>query len=126
MRLLLDTHALIFLLGEPEQLKQKARDALADPGNDVYFSAANVWEIEIKAKLGKLAPPADDTLAAARSLPINELAILADHARTAGQLPTHHHDLFDRVLIAQAQVKGLTLVSRDGAFESYDVPLLRC
>ncbi len=126
MRLLLDTHALIFLLSEPERMRSQARDAIADPANEVVFSAANVWEIEIKAKTGKLVPPADDTLVAARSLPIGELAISADHARQAGRLPLHHADPFDRVLIAQAQTEGLTVVTRDGAFALYDVAVLAC
>lgn len=126
MRLLLDTHALIFLLGEPERMAQAARDAIADPANDVAFSAVNVWEIEIKAKTGKLVPPAEDTLAAAQTLPLRELAVTADHARAAGRLPLHHADPFDRALIAQARVEGLTVVTRDGAFGLYDVALLPC
>lgn len=126
MRLLLDTHALIFLLGEPERMTQAARDAIADPSNEVAFSAANIWEIEIKAKKGALVPPAEGTLVAARSLPIGELAISADHARIAGRLPTHHNDPFDRVIIAQAQAEGLTVVTRDGVFGRYDVPVLSC
>ena len=126
MRLLLDTHALIFLLEEPERMRVEAREAIADPDNEVAFSAANVWEIEIKAKTGKLVPPAEDTLSAARTLPIGELAISAEHARRAGRLPLHHADPFDRVLIAQALIEGLTLVTRDGAFGPYGVPVLPC
>lgn len=126
MRLLLDTHALIFLLEAPEHLRDEAREAIADAANEVLFSAANIWEIEIKAKTGKLVMPVDDTLAAARSLPITELAISADHARRAGRLPLHHGDPFDRILIAQALREGLTLVTRDSAFASYEVPILPC
>ena len=126
MRLLLDTHALIFLLEEPERMRVEAREAIADPDNEVAFSAANVWEIEIKAKTGKLVPPAEDALSAARTLPIGELAISAEHARRAGRLPLHHADPFDRVLIAQALIEGLTLVTRDGAFGPYGVPVLPC
>lgn len=126
MRLLLDTHALIFLLEAPEHLRDEAREAIADAANEVLFSAANIWEIEIKAKTGKLVMPVDDTLAAARSLPITELAISADHARRAGRLPLHHGDPFDRILIAQALSEGLTLVTRDSAFASYETPLLPC
>ena len=85
-----------------------------------------MWEIEIKAKTGKLVPPAEDTLAAARSLPLGELALTAEHARAAGRLPLHHHDPFDRALIAQAHVEGLTVVTRDGAFGLYDVAVLSC
>lgn len=126
MRLLLDTHALIFLLAEPERLARAARDAIADPANEVAFSAANIWEIEIKAAIGKLVPPAAETLAVARSMPLGELAMTADHAQIAGRLPAHHNDPFDRVLIAQALAEGLTLVTRDGAFARYDVPVLPC
>lgn len=126
MRLLLDTHTLIYLLEAPERMRAEARNAIADPANEVAFSAANIWEIEIKAKTGKLVPPADDTLAAARSLPITELAISADHARRAGRLTRHHDDPFDRVIIAQAQTEGLTVVTRDGAFLAYDVSVLPC
>ena len=126
MRLLLDTHALIYLLSEPERMTQAARDAVADPSNDVTFSAVNVWEIEIKAKTGKLVPPVEDTLAAARSLRLGELAVSAEHGRAAGRLPLRHRDPFDRVLIAQARVEGLTVVTRDGAFGLYDVPVLPC
>lgn len=126
MRLLLDTHALIYLLSDPEEMRAQAREAIADPSNDVAFSAANVWEIEIKAERGKLIPLAPDTLAAARSLPIRELAISSDHAQHAGRLPLHHHDPFDRVLIAQAEIEGLTLVTRDAALGAYGVDVLLC
>ena len=126
MRLLLDTHALIFLLSSPERMKSKARDAIADTANEVLFSAANIWEIEIKTKTGKLGLPRADALVAARSLPIGELVITAAHARLAGRLPLYHADPFDRVLIAQAQSEALVLVTRDGAFEKYDVATLAC
>lgn len=126
MRLLLDTHALIFLLSAPEQMRAEARGAIADPTNEVLFSSANIWEIEIKVKTGKLESPAGDTLEAARLLPIAELAISAEHARQAGRLPLHHSDPFDRVLIAQAQTESLTLVTRDEAFGQYDVATLLC
>ena len=126
MRLLLDTNALIFLLENPEWMRTEARDAISDPSNEVAFSAVNVWEIEIKVKTGKLVPPAKDALTAARSLPIGELAISSDHARRAGRLPLHHRDPFDRVLIAQAQAEGLTVVTRDGAFAPYGIAILPC
>lgn len=126
MKFLLDTHALIFLLNEPESMRTAAQDAIADPGNEVAFSAANVWEIEIKTASGKLAPPTDDVLAAARLLPIAELPISAEHARLAGRLPLHHRDPFDRMLIAQAQIEGMTIVTRDRAFALYGISLLEC
>lgn len=126
MRLLLDTHALTYLLEGPERMRTEALEAIVDPGNEVVFSAANVWEIEIKAKKGSLVLSVSDTLNAARSLPITEMAISADHARRAGRLPIYHHDPFDRVLIAQAQAEGLTVVTRDRTFALYDIPLLLC
>jgi PIN domain nuclease of toxin-antitoxin system len=126
VRLLLDTHALLFLLGEPERLAEEARDAIENPASEVYFSAVNVWEIEIKAKLRKLSPPVLGVLGAARGLPFGELVISSDHAREAGRLPLLHGDPFDRMLIAQALVEDFTVVTRDQAFANYDVPTLAC
>lgn len=126
MRLLLDTNALIYLVGEPDAMRAEALEAVTDPENAVFFSAANVWEIEIKVTSGKLARPAADVIAAAVTQGYTELPILARHAEAAGRLPTHHHDPFDRVIIAQAQVEGLTVVTRDGAFAPYDVAVLPC
>ncbi|MEM1116758.1 MAG: type II toxin-antitoxin system VapC family toxin [Bacteroidota bacterium] len=126
MRLLLDTNALIYLVGEPDVMRAAARDAVRDPANAVFFSAVNVWEIEIKVKRGKLSRPAPDVIAAAARQGYAELAISARHGEASGRLPLHHRDPFDRVLIAQAQVEGLTLVTRDRAFAPYDVPVLPC
>ena len=126
MRLLLDTNALIYLVGEPDAMRAEALAAVRDPANAVFFSAANVWEIEIKAKKGALARPAPDVVAAAGRQGYDELAISARHAEAAGRLPLHHADPFDRVIIAQAQAEGLTVVTRDGAFELYDVAVLPC
>ena len=85
-----------------------------------------MWEIEIKAKSGKLVRPAADVVAAAGWEGYAELAISARHAEAAGRLPLHHADPFDRVVIAQARTEGLTVVTRDGAFEPYDVDVLPC
>lgn len=126
MRLLLDTNALIYLVGEPDAMRAEAREAVMDPANDVFFSAANIWEIEIKAKKGMLDRPAPDVVAAAGRQGYAELAISARHAEAAGRLPLHHADPFDRVIIAQAQAEGLTVVTRDGAFGPYDVAVFPC
>ena len=126
MRLLLDTNALILLVGDPDAMRAEARDAVTDPTNDVFFSSVNVWEIEIKAKKGTLVRPAPGVIAAAGRQGYAELAIPARHGEAAGRLPLHHADPFDRVLIAQARVEGLTVVTRDGAFGLYDVPVLSC
>ena len=126
MRLLLDTNALIYLVGEPDAMRAEARDAVTDPANAVFFSAANVWEVEIKVAKGALARPTADLVAAARRQGYTELAISARHGEAAGRLPLYHRDPFDRVLIAQAQTEGLTVVTRDGAFGAYDVAVLPC
>lgn len=126
MRLLLDTNALIYLLRAPEQMRAEARAALADPENDVAFSPVNIWEIEIKAKARKLVMPAEDTLVATRALRIRELLVSSDHAVVAGRLPLHHLDPFDRMLVAQALVEDLTLVTRDHVFAAYGIPVLPC
>ncbi|GAB5520933.1 MAG: type II toxin-antitoxin system VapC family toxin [Rhodothermales bacterium] len=125
MKLLLDTHALIFLLSDPDRLSSEAREAMQQT-DEIAFSAASIWEIEIKAKIGKLAPPATSTLQAARMLGLVELPMMATHAEQAGRLPLHHADPFDRMLIAQAQVEGYALVSRDQALVAYAVTVQPC
>lgn len=126
MRLLLDTNALVYLVGEPDSMRAEARDAVTDPENVVFFSAANVWEIEIKVTSGKLTRPAADVVGAAVQQGYTELPISARHAEAAGRLPTHHHDPFDRVIIAQALSEDLIVVTRDGVFDRYDVSVLPC
>lgn len=126
MRLLLDTNALIYLVGEPDAMRAEALNAVTDPANAVFFSAANVWEIEIKVTSGKLTRPAADVVAAAIRQGYAELPISARHGEAAGRLPTHHHDPFDRVIIAQALAEGFTVVTRDAVFHRYDVPVLLC
>lgn len=124
MRLLLDTHAFLWWSIDDDRLGAAARSALANPDSLVFVSAASVWEIAIKVTLGKLdfeADPAEEIVANRFA----ELPITALHAQEAGRLPRHHDDPFDRMLIAQARLEGLTLVSRDGAFAEYEVPLLR-
>jgi PIN domain nuclease of toxin-antitoxin system len=129
VRLLLDTHALLWWLGEPERLRPEAREAIAAPRALVYVSAASAWEIAIKLGLGKLVVPPDvrtwlpDALAATRFTP---LPVTIEHALGVEQLPSHHADPFDRLLIAQALAEQLTLVTRDPSFRPYGAPLLNC
>jgi PIN domain nuclease of toxin-antitoxin system len=125
LRLLLDTYALIYSLARPEDLKESARAEIADPDNEVFFTPANVWEIEIKVSIGKLERPADDVVEAARSS-FEELPISALHAANAGQLPMHHRDPFDRMIIAQGQEEDLTVASPDDKFSLYDVDVIGC
>jgi PIN domain nuclease of toxin-antitoxin system len=122
VRLLLDTHVLLWWL-EGAALAGAAAAAIADGENAVAVSAASIWEISIKRELGKLRVPADfvEHVEATR---FSALPVTADHGWRAGGLPPHHRDPFDRVLVAQAQVEGLTLVTRDPRFSQYDVSLL--
>jgi PIN domain nuclease of toxin-antitoxin system len=120
LRLLLDTHALIWILTADRALRDEAREAIEEPGNVVGVSAASAWEIEVKRAIGKLDAPRDlvKQVADARFIP---LPITLDHGIAAGRLPLHHRDPFDRMLIAQAQLEGLTIVTRDPRFEPYPV-----
>jgi PIN domain nuclease of toxin-antitoxin system len=122
VRLLLDTHALLWWLDD-EGLTTQARDAIADPANLVVVSAASAWEISIKKALGKLAAPDDlaQQVLAGGFLP---LPVSIAHGVAAGQLARHHEDPFDRMLIAQAYAEGLTIVTRDKRFDVYGVALL--
>lgn len=122
MRLLLDTHALLWWLAD-EGLADQARDAIADPGNLVVVSAASAWEIAIKKALGKLAAP-DDLEQQVDDSGFAALPMSIAHGLAAGQLPRHHDDPFDRMLIAQAFEEGLTIVTHDERFADYQVALL--
>lgn len=123
MRLLLDTHVLLWWLAGSRELLPGTRDLIANEGTDVWVSAATAWEIAIKKSLGKLRAPADliDQLARNR---FDALPILVADALEAGALPPHHDDPFDRMLVAQARLSGLTLVTRDPRIAAYDVVTL--
>lgn len=122
MRLLLDTHALLWWLAD-EGLSAQARDAIADPANLVMVSAVSAWEISIKKALGKLTAP-DDLEQQVQAGGFTALPISIAHGIAAGQLARHHEDPFDRMLIAQAIAEGLAIVTRDKRFEDYGVALL--
>jgi PIN domain nuclease of toxin-antitoxin system len=117
--LLLDTHTLLWWLGDSTKLSASARKMIRDPAAVVYVSAGTVWEIAIKRSLGKVAISDDWYRATFRDFA--ELPITAGHTRRAGELPPHHRDPFDRVLIAQALSEGLTIVTGDSAFDPYGV-----
>lgn len=123
MRLLLDTNAFLWWVGDDARLGPIARSLISDPDNDVFVSSATAWEISIKHSKGKL--PYVDTSALAEANEFEPLAIEIDHAVTAGELPPHHRDPFDRVLIAQAQRESLVVVTEDAAFARYDVDTVR-
>jgi len=119
--LLLDTHVVMWWLDDHPTLADDIKDRL-DQDPDVYVSAATAWEVSIKQALGKLGPP--DLPEKIRDSAFQHLSITADHGITAGRLPMHHRDPFDRILIAQAPIEGLTLVTRDAHIQKYDVSIL--
>lgn len=123
MRLLLDTHVVLWWLADDPALPAAAREAISNPGAEVLVSAASAWEIAIKKAAGRLEAP-DDLLDALEANEFSTLPITAGHALAAGALPPHHADPFDRMLVAQAQAEGLTLVSVDTRLADYGVDLL--
>ena len=122
MRLLLDTHVLLWWLADDDHLSAAARDTV-NVATEVWLSAASVWEIAIKRALGRLEVP-EDYLEAVDASDILLLAITAEHAEAAGALPRHHDDPFDRMLVAQAWTDELTLVTADRRLPHYSVPVL--
>ena len=123
MNLLLDTHVLLWWLADDPGLSERQRSAIADPANVVYVSAASAWEIAIKKALGKLIAP-DDLRAALVASELEQLPVTVAHAEAVGGLPPHHRDPFDRMLIAQAGVEDLTVVTGDPVFAQYEVTRL--
>jgi PIN domain nuclease of toxin-antitoxin system len=123
VRLLLDTHALLWWAGDPARLSEDARLAITNGRSQVYVSPVSFLEIAIKETIGKLkvSGPLAGILEASR---FSELSLTVAHAVALRGLPLHHKDPFDRALIAQALAEGLTLVSRDPLIKRYDVPLL--
>ena len=119
MRLLLDTHILLWWLADDRKLTRSARAIIANPDNDVLVSAASLWEISIKEALGRLEIELDDLEAAISRNGFRPLPITFRHALTTGRLPEVHRDPFDRILVAQASVEELRLVSHDRIFERY-------
>ena len=123
MRLLLDTHAFLFAIAEPEQLTAKTRRLLTNPSVERWVSAVSLWEIAVKVHIGKLAMPLDRAfyIRHMEALKAKTLAVSLQHSFALLELPLHHRDPFDRLLIAQAREEGLTLVTRDRAFRAYEV-----
>ncbi len=114
---------LLWALADDAELKPEVRAAIVDPGNDALVSAASVWEISIKRALGKLKAPGD-LLRQIKQSGLETLPITVAHADDAGSLPRHHDDPFDRMLVAQAALEGLTLVTRDPRLAEYRIPIL--
>lgn len=124
MRLLLDTHVLLWWLADDRRLKAPERHAIGEPSTLVYVSAVSLWEIAIKRRLRRLELDPEVLERELESGEMIELPIRWEHATETGSLPGHHDDPFDRMLIAQARTEELTLVSYDAAFHPYDVAVL--
>lgn len=122
MRLLLDTHTLLWFVSADPQLSQTAQQAIADPGNQKVISLVSVWEIAIKYSLGRLdlKMPLEDFISQHLTpSKVEILPIAVPHILKVASLPHHHRDPFDRLLIAQAMTENVPLVSADSAFDQY-------
>jgi PIN domain nuclease of toxin-antitoxin system len=127
MRLLLDTHILLWALIEPRKLDPKTRAILEDPEHEVLFSVASIWEMVIKVALGRadfrVSP--DAIVAAARASGFVELPVLSAAALRVAALPHHHRDPFDRLLVAQAMTEPAMLYTADAQLEAYSELVVR-
>jgi PIN domain nuclease of toxin-antitoxin system len=124
MNLLLDTHVLLWALSNDARLSKEARQAIEDGRNLVFVSAATAWEIAIKKSLGKLRAP-DNYLEALERYRFTPLDITSEHALAVEHLPPHHQDPFDRLLVAQAMLEKLTIITHDARIAAYETRILR-
>jgi PIN domain nuclease of toxin-antitoxin system len=127
VNLLLDTHVLLWAASEPKRLSAKAQAMLLDPANQPVFSAASLWEISIKSSLDRLDFKVDPRRLWRMLLAsgYRELAVTAEHAVAVNELPAKHKDPFDRILIAQARVEGMLLLTADRAVAKYGEGILK-
>lgn len=123
MNLLLDTHVLLWWLNDHPNLSRQAKTVIADGQNLVFVSAAVIWEIQIKHDLGKLKIPANFRKVLDQQ-EFEFLDITVEHAYAVADLPPHHRDTFDRMLVAQAKVEGMTIVTRDNHIKKYKIALI--
>ncbi len=127
MRLLLDTHLLLWVISQSRRLSPQARQLIGDPQNELLFSAASLWEIAVKTGRGRDDFEVDSRLVR-RNLLSNgyrELAVTGEHAVAIGDLPPLHKDPFDRILVAQSVVEGITLLTSDPLVAQYPAPVRR-
>ena len=127
MRLLLDTHALLWWHDQPARLTETVYGALSDLGNDVWLSVVNGWEIQIKVQLGKLTLPKPLRVLLQEEQVMNGFRVLPvtlEDVYALDSFPLHHRDPFDHLLIAQAHQEGLTVVTHDPQFSAYSIPVL--
>jgi PIN domain nuclease of toxin-antitoxin system len=125
MKLLLDTHLLLWAAGEPQRLSKEARTLIDNPDNELLFSAASLWEVAIKRGLGREDFRVDARLLRRGLLDngYSELPIISDHVVAIESLPLIHKDPFDRILVAQATVEGVTLLTIDSLVSQYPGPI---
>ncbi len=127
MRILLDTHTVIWWVDQDHRLGEAARSAIADPSNELFLGAATVWEIAIKVGLGKLTlsmPYLSWMKQAITDLAATLLPVTVEYASAQAGLPLHHRDPFDRLLVAQARVENMPLISGDAIFDRYGITRL--
>ena len=122
-RFVLDSHVLLWAMVDDLRLGQEARGIITSPNNEIFVSAVSVWEITIKRALGKLRAP-DDLVGAIREYGFLELPITSSQAERAGNLPLIHRDPFDRMLVAQAELEGLVLITNDSNIRRYGVSVM--
>lgn len=122
-RLLLDTHVLLWWLADDPKLGPQTAEIISDTRNEIFVSAVSSWEIAIKKKLGKLEAP-DDIDTVVEDEGFSKLPVSLHHGEVAGNLPLHHKDPFDRMLIAQAKIAGLRIVTDDSYIKLYDVKIV--
>lgn len=128
MRILLDTQVWLWLQVSPERLSDVSLEMLADPANELFLSAASAWEIAVKVGIGKLtlpSPPDEYVPRRLASSGTSTLPVELRHALHVANLPAHHRDPFDRLLVSQAQLESLPLLSADRQLAAYDVEILR-
>ncbi len=117
-------HILLWWLCDNPRLRTQTRNLIASSDNRIYISSVSVWEASIKRTLGRLEFDPEELMAAIESGEFLEIAVTIQHGLVAGSLPRHHDDPFDRMLIAQAQVESLSIITHDAQFKHYDVPII--
>ncbi len=123
MRILLDSHTLLWWMDDPAKLRPSAREAIADPSNLVFASAVSIWELGLEVSKGKLRIPVRFP-ALLQEHGISHLPFTGSHAMASTTLPPFHGDPFDRALVAQSQQESMTLATRDGVLSAYGIAIL--
>ena len=126
MRFLLDTHAVLWWLSDDRRLGEQARDIIENPANDIVVSVASLWEIVVKVKVGKLQADISEVIRALDAEAFDFLPIQPTHLQKLAELPLHHRDTFDHLLIAQAFAENATFMTEDQHAPLYAVPFIRC